>query len=67
MENKKIDNFSNHDRQHKHYGWYVEPIVNENKHRVLSNTSQESLLSSQNGFEVIGNIYENPELIKNGK
>lgn len=61
----KIDDFSNHDRQHKHYGWHIKPIPNYNVvNDILSNTSYESLLSTQNGIEVIGNIYEHPELLK---
>ena len=61
----KRKNFSNHDRQVKHHGWYGEPISEfDDKTRIEWNDSIESLVNFRNGVEVIGNIYENPELLE---
>lgn len=58
-------NFTNHDRQVEHYGWYCEPISNFDEERQIEwNGDIESILNFKNGIEVIGNIYENEDLLK---
>ena len=58
-------NFSNNDRQVEHLGWYIEPISNfDERTQIEWNQDIESLVNSQNGLEVIGNIYENEELLE---
>ena len=61
----KRKNFSNQDRQVEHHGWYGEPISEfDERTRIEWNGDIESIVNFRNGVEVIGNIYQNKELLK---
>lgn len=61
----KRRDYSNHDRQVDHHGWYIKPIPYfQESTGITYNQDVESLVNTQNGVEVIGNIYENPELLE---
>ena len=56
--------FSNHDRQVQHHGWYFEPIPFTDKYDITWNNNILSLVEDKDrGFEVIGNIYEDKHLL----
>lgn len=57
--------FMNGDLQVKHHGWYSEPLLFTDKYDITWNTDVVSLVEDEDrGFEVIGNIWENEELVK---
>ena len=53
---------SNHDRPQDNYGFYLEGISYSDKHDIVYNFGNKSIFFDN--VEVIGNIYENPELLK---
>ena len=62
----KRKQFMNGDHPHKNYGFYLKGIPSYNdRTRSYWNDQEGSILTDLEWLEIIGNIYENPELMEN--
>lgn len=62
----KMIDFTKHDRQHNHLGWYIKQWTSKVSlsYAFYNLTEGYSITNEKNYIEIIWNIYENPDLIK---